>query len=228
MTKQAVGIIGAMEPEVELLKNAMFINKEEQIAHAKAYIGRLEGQDIVLVQSGIGKVNASIITALLLERYDIKCVINTGVAGAMGENLKVTDMVVSEEVVHHDVDATTFGYKYGQVPGMPAVYETDAQLATALAASDRAVHRAAMGSGEKFVTADLAHALRTDFSALWSIDMETAAIAQAAHNHGARFAACRAISDLCAPDSAEFDTHIDDAAERSAHVVIDALARLAA
>ena len=107
MTKQAVGIIGAMEPEVELLKNAMFINKEEQIAHAKAYIGRLEGQDIVLVQSGIGKVNASIITALLLERYDIKCVINTGVAGAMGENLKVTDMVVSEEVVHHDVDATT-------------------------------------------------------------------------------------------------------------------------
>ena len=185
---------------------------------------------VVLVVSGIGMVNAADAAVGAVHRYgpDGVILVSAGSAGGLAADARVGDVVVGTSVVNVDADARAFGYALGQVPGMPAVYETDAQLATALAASDRAVHRAAMGSGEKFVTADLAHALRTDFSALWSIDMETAAIAQAAHNHGARFAACRAISDLCAPDPAEFDTHIDDAAERSAHVVIDALARLAA
>src|SRR5699024_10340336 len=121
LTNYTIGIIGAMEPEVELLKNAMLIEKEDKLAHTTAYTGTLNGKNIVLIQSGIGKVNASIITALMLERYDIDYVINTGVAGAMGENLKVTDMVVSTSVADHDVDASNFGYSYGTVPSMTEV-----------------------------------------------------------------------------------------------------------
>ena len=138
---------------------------------------------VVLVVSGIGMVNAADAAVGAVHRYgpDGVILVSAGSAGGLAADARVGDVVVGTSVVNVDADARAFGYALGQVPGMPAVYETDAQLATALAASDRAVHRAAMGSGEKFVTADLAHALRTDFSALWSIDMETAAIAQAAH-----------------------------------------------
>lgn len=185
---------------------------------------------IVLVVSGIGMVNAADAASGAIHRYGPEGVIlvSAGSAGGLGADARVGDVVVGTHVVNVDADARAFGYELGQVPGMPASYEADPQLAAALADGDDAVRRAPMGSGEKFVTADLAHALRADFAGLWSVDMETAGIAQVAHSHGARFAACRAISDLCAPDSDEFETHIDDAAERSARVVIDALARLAA
>ena len=185
---------------------------------------------VVLVVSGIGMVNAADAAVGAIHRYGPEGVIlvSAGSAGGLDGDARVGDVVVATSVVNVDADARAFGYALGQVPGMPAVYEADAQLAAALAGEGDAVRRASMGSGEKFVTESLAHALRADFDGLWSIDMETAAVAQVAHNHGARFAACRAISDLCARDSTEFDTHIDDAAERSARVVIDALARLAA
>src|SRR5690606_17164349 len=114
-------------------------------------------------------------------------------------------------------------------PGMPAAYAADADLRDALAAvrcEGVPVRAGAMGAGDKFATTDIARALRAQFPALVTIDMETTAVAQVAHNHGAAFAAARAVSDLCAPDGTEFDTHIDDAAERSARVVVRALAAL--
>ena len=233
MTKQAVGIIGAMDPEVELLKNAMFINKEEQIAHAKAYIGRLEGQDIVLVQSGIGKVNASIITALLLERYDIKCVINTGVAGAMGENLKVTDMVVSEEVVHYDVDATTFGYKYGQVPGMPEVYPSDSKLVeltlNALSLNEEISGGSGLVvSGDSFIDSDKEkNNIYSHFPAAMCVDMESSSIAQTCWQFNTPFVIIRSMSDS-ADDTAEmnYEEFLAKACVHSSEVVKSLLREL--
>lgn len=201
MTNYTVGIIGAMEPEVELLKNAMLVEKEDKIAHATAYAGTLNGQNIVLVQSGIGKVNASIITALLLERYNIDYVINTGVAGAMGENLKVTDMVVSTEVLHHDVDATNFGYSYGQVPGMPAVYTSDEMLVrqslAALSLNDEINGSSGLVvSGDSFIDSDAEKEnIFTNFPDAMCVDMESASIAQTCWQFNTPFVIIRSMSD---------------------------------
>lgn len=190
-----------MEPEVELLKNAMLVEKEDKIAHATAYAGTLNGQNIVLVQSGIGKVNASIITALLLERYNIDYVINTGVAGAMGENLKVTDMVVSTEVLHHDVDATNFGYSYGQVPGMPAVYTSDEMLVrrslTALSLNDEINGSSGLiVSGDSFIDSDAEKEnIFTNFPDAMCVDMESASIAQTCWQFNTPFVIIRSMSD---------------------------------
>lgn len=190
-----------MEPEVELLKNAMLVEKEDKIAHATAYAGTLNGQNIVLVQSGIGKVNASIITALLLERYNIDYVINTGVAGAMGENLKVTDMVVSTEVLHHDVDATNFGYSYGQVPGMPAVYTSDEMLVrrslTALSLNDEINGSSGLVvSGDSFIDSDAEKEnIFANFPDAMCVDMESASIAQTCWQFNTPFVIIRSMSD---------------------------------
>lgn len=190
-----------MEPEVELLKNAMLVEKEDKIAHATAYAGTLNGQNIVLVQSGIGKVNASIITALLLERYNIDYVINTGVAGAMGENLKVTDMVVSTEVLHHDVDATNFGYSYGQVPGMPAIYTSDEMLVrqslAALSLNDEINGSSGLVvSGDSFIDSDAEKEnIFTNFPDAMCVDMESASIAQTCWQFNTPFVIIRSMSD---------------------------------
>lgn len=190
-----------MEPEVELLKNAMLVEKEDKIAHTTAYAGTLNGQNIVLVQSGIGKVNASIITALLLERYDIDYVINTGVAGAMGENLKVTDMVVSTEVLHHDVDATNFGYSYGQVPGMPAVYTSDEMLVkqslAALSLNDEINGSSGLVvSGDSFIDSDAEKEhIIGNFKDAMCVDMESASIAQTCWQFNTPFVIIRSMSD---------------------------------
>lgn len=202
-----------MEPEVELLKNAMLVEKEEGIAHTTAYKGTLNGQNIVLVQSGIGKVNASIITALLLERYDIDYVINTGVAGAMGENLKVTDMVVSTEVLHHDVDATNFGYSYGQVPGMPAVYTSDDMLVrqslAALSLNDEVNGSSGLVvSGDSFIDSDAKkeHILG-NFQDAMCVDMESASIAQTCWQFNTPFVIIRSMSDS-ANESADMNYEV--------------------
>jgi len=184
------------------------------------------GATIVLVVSGIGMVNAADAVAGSVFRYGSEIVlVSAGSAGGLASDARVGDVVVGTEIINVEADARAFGYVLGQVPGMPASYPADEALAAAF--TGERVTRAAMASGEKFVTAELTHALRENFPGSWSVDMETAAIAQAAFNHGVRFAACRAISDLCAPDSEEFDTHLDGAAARSAEVVINALPRLA-
>jgi len=187
------------------------------------------GRTHVLVRSGIGMVNAADAAAGALARYgtDIHLV-SAGSAGGLAADVRVGDVVVSDSIVNVGADARAFGYELGQVPGMPVAYDGDAELRRALqgAGGELVLREGGIGSGERFVTADLAAHLRADFPRLLAVDMESAAIAQVAHNHGARFVSVRAISDLCAPDGTEFLTHIDDAAERSARVVLAALAAL--
>ena len=201
MTNYTIGIIGAMEPEVEILKNAMVIEKEVPVAHTTAYAGTLFGQNIVLVQSGIGKVNASIITALILERFDIDYIINTGVAGAMGENLKVTDMVVSAAVAHHDVDATNFGYSIGQVPGMPKAYTADDTLVkhalNALSLNDEINGSSGLVvSGDSFIDSDAEKEhIFGNFPAAMCVDMESSSIAQTCWQFNTPFVIIRSMSD---------------------------------
>lgn len=233
LTNYTVGIIGAMEAEVEILKEAMLIEKEEAVAHTTAYVGTLNDQNIVLVQSGIGKVNASIITALVLERFDIDYIINTGVAGAMDENLKVTDMVVSTEVAHHDVDATNFGYNFGQVPGMPSVYTSDGwlvkQTLAALSLNDEISSISGLVvSGDSFIDSDdeKEHIFK-NFPDAMCVDMESSSIAQTCWQFKTPFVIIRSMSDS-ANDEADlnYEEFLGKACVHSSEVVKSVLREL--
>lgn len=185
---------------------------------------------LVLVTSGIGFVNAADAAAGALARYgDDSLLISAGSAGGLA-GTAVGDVIVGSRFLNVEADARAFGYALGQVPGMPPAYQPDVDAEAALVAhapTGLALIRGEIGSGEKFVTEQLASTLREAFPNLLAIDMETAAIAQLAHNHGARFAAVRAISDLCAPTGDEFKTHLDGAAALSAQTIVAALPALA-
>src|SRR5699024_1823340 len=98
---------------------------EIEIASVLFIEGKLNDNEIILLKSGIGKVNAAMATTILLERFEPTHVINTGSAGGFSNKLEVGDIVIGKEVVHHDVDVTAFDYRYGQVPNMPASFPAD-------------------------------------------------------------------------------------------------------
>lgn len=114
-----IGIIGAMSQEVAQLAAQLQDVKTRTHVGSTFYLGHLHGVEVILLQSGIGKVNAAIGATLLLDNYQPEAIINTGSAGGFGEGLSIGDVVVSSEVRHHDVDAVVFGYEHGQVPNMP-------------------------------------------------------------------------------------------------------------
>ena len=116
------GIIGAMEPEVAILKSALTQATTETYFGYDFHIGDLDGNQVVIVQSGIGKVAAALATALLIDKFSPDYVVNTGSAGGFDQSLKVGDIVISSEVRYHDVDVTAFGYEVGQLPANPAAY----------------------------------------------------------------------------------------------------------
>ena len=126
-----VGIIGAMEPEVKILREAMANPSIMTKAGFTFYTGELAGNTVTLVQSGIGKVASAVATTLLIDNFSPDCVINTGSAGGFEPSLNVGDVVISSEVRHHDVDVTAFGYEIGQVPQMPAGFAAHPKLVEA-------------------------------------------------------------------------------------------------
>lgn len=226
MTKGTIGIIGAMKPEIDILKEWMDIEATDTIAHTKVYRGTLFEQDAVLVESGIGKVNASMITALLIERYNVWIIINTGVAGALSSDLDVTDMVVSTSVLHHDVDAVEFGYELGQVPGMPKFYIADKGLVK-LTLEAIAAHPSIKGhgglvvSGDSFISnSEQKNGITRNFRKAMAVDMESAAIAQTCYQYSTPFVIIRSISDK-ADDTADmtYEEFLSKACVHSSEVV---------
>lgn len=199
------------------------------VGAAEHTILTLGGRRVALVRSGIGFVNVTDAVTGALLSYGTVPVISAGSAGGLEVSVAVGDVVVGRTYINTGADATAFGYRPGQLPGMPAVYAADPGLLEAVVAAvghEQKVLAGTIGSSEKFVTADLAPAVREAFEQVLAVDMESAALAQACHNHGAPFVSVRAVSDLCAPDGSEFLTHIDDAALRSARVVAATLATL--
>ncbi len=122
-----IAIIGAMEEEVTLLRDNIKESTQETVAGCEFTFGKMRGADVILLRSGIGKVNAAMSTTIL-EKYKPDCIINTGSAGGFNPELNVGDAVISTEVRHHDVDVTAFGYEYGQVPQLPAAFIADDKL----------------------------------------------------------------------------------------------------
>lgn len=192
-----IGIIGAMPQEVEQLASLLNNKTISEIAGTTLYQGELKGHHIALMQSGIGKVAASIGTTLLLNQAQPDVVINTGSAGGVGGDLQVGDVVISTETLHHDADVTAFGYEKGQLPKCPARFPSHPALVKSLAQmSSQKVAFGLIASGDSFIQGGEKLAqIKADFPEVLAVEMEAAAIAQTCHQFNVPFVVVRAISD---------------------------------
>ena len=229
MTK--LGIIGAMEEEVETLLGLMENKQETEKAGSRFYNGTLEGLPVTVVQCGVGKVNAAMCTQILCDCFGVTHLVNTGIAGSLCADLDIGDLVVSQDAMYHDVDAVAFGYPMGKVPGMDvtAFPADDTLIGYAFAAAEAVnpghTKIGRVASGDQFVASKGVKDRIVDLTRGLCTEMEGAAIAQTAYRNGIPFVILRAISDK-ADDSAEMDypTFERIAAHRCA-AVTQALAR---
>lgn len=221
-----IGIIGAMDEEIELLKNNMTDTNEETVANCLFIQGKLHGRDVVLFKSGIGKVNAAMASAIMHERFNPSHVINTGSAGGFAKDLEVGDVVISTQVVHHDVDVTAFDYAYGQVPGMPAMYAADTNLvAKAIEAVNELninFSEGMIATGDSFMEdSERVTFVRKNFPEMAAAEMEAAAIAQVCYQYNKPFVVIRALSDIAGKQSSvSFDSFLEKAAKNAANSVM--------
>lgn len=185
---KTIGIIGAMEVEVAILKEKMEDVRIIKKASMDFYEGILAGKKVVVVRSGIGKVNAGICAQILADVFSVDAIINTGIAGSLNKNINIGDIVLSTDVVQHDMDATGFGYRKGQIPQMPVFFFNADDNLRRLAAEvckevnpDIQVFEGRIASGDQFVCdQDVKNRIVSEFSA-YATEMEGAAIGQAAY-----------------------------------------------
>lgn len=228
-----IAIIGAMEEEVTILRDKIKNSSVETIAGCEYTTGEMDGANVILLRSGIGKVNAAMSTTILLDRFKPDYVINTGSAGGLNPELNVGDVVISTELRHHDVDATAFGYEYGQVPQMPAAYIADKKLVTiaeecAKDSGDIQVERGLIATGDSFMSDPVrVEQVRQKFEDLQAVEMEAAAIAQVCHQFNIPFVVIRSLSDIAGKESdVSFDKFLETAALHSANLVMSITASI--
>lgn len=206
-----IGIIGAMEEEITNLKSHKEVFDVQTIAGMSFFKGAVKGTELVLVRSGIGKVNAGICTQILASVFNVDTVINTGIAGSLNAAIDIGDIVVSTSLVQYDVDARNFGYKLGEIPRMniiefPADKELTDKTESVFAALDLGVklYKGMIATGDKFVSEDSLKAEIVNNFHAYCVEMEGAAIAQAAMLNNMKCVVIRAISDK-ADNSANVD-----------------------
>ena len=225
--RETIGIIGAMEVEVASLKEAAAIRKTTYISGMEFCEGTLGGKNVVIVQCGVGKVNAGICACILINMFSCKRIINSGVAGSLDNTLDIGDTVVSIDAVQHDVDVTKLGYAKGELPYMGlTVFPADEKLRAAAVralrenAPEIRVYEGRVASGDQFISEREQKArLSEDYGGM-CCEMEGAAIAQACYLSGTPFVIIRAISDKMDGSTAvEYRTFYMAAADRCARSV---------
>lgn len=206
-----LGIIGAMEEEVASIKSKMQIQTVMQSASMEFCQGTLEGKEIVVVRSGIGKVNAAVCTQILVDEFQVDAIINTGIAGSLRNEINIGDIVLSSDALQHDMDATGFGYKYGVIPRMEtSIFEADrnlielAEKCCKKVNPEIGVYVGRVVSGDQFVSDKAKKDWIFETFQGFCTEMEGAAIAQTAYLNEVPFLIVRAISDK-ADNSAEMD-----------------------
>ena len=215
MEMSKIGIIGAMELEVEELKSHMTGMQVTSRAGMDFCQGTLHGTQVVIVRSGVGKVNASLCVQILADLFQVTHVINSGVAGSLNSKLEIGDIVISKDAVHHDMDVTPLGYEPGIVPQMAESYfKADEQLMTLARSTCQKVNPdihvliGRVASGDQFITnKEVKNHLIATFHAD-CVEMEGASIAHGCYLNQIPFVILRAISDK-ADDSGNYDYQID-------------------
>ena len=220
-----IGIIGAMDVEVATLKAKMEQVTTATHAASAYFEGLLEGTPAVVVQCGVGKVNAAMCAQILCSVYGVTHIVNTGIAGSVSADLDIADLVISRDAMYHDFDCVHFGYEMGKVPGMDEVsFPADEGLMAAAFAAAEAENPGhtklgRIATGDLFVADRQAKNTVIAKTGALCTEMEGAAIAHTAYRNGVPFVIIRAISDK-ADDSVEMDypTFEAIAAERCANV----------
>ncbi|HEL9633321.1 TPA: 5'-methylthioadenosine/adenosylhomocysteine nucleosidase [Streptococcus suis] len=220
------GIIAAMPQELKILVEHLQDKVEVAVLGRTYYQGRMGQHEVVLVQSGIGKVMSAMSVAILADRFAVDSIVNTGSAGAVADGIAIGDVVVATHLAYHDVDVTAFGYAYGQMAGQELYYPADQvlleQLTGVLAEQEISSHRGLIVTGDSFIAGqDKIASIKEHFPEVLAVEMEGAAIAQAAVNTGKPFLVIRAMSDTAQGDAnITFDEFIIQAGERSAQTLI--------
>ncbi len=208
-----LGIIGAMDIEVETLKEALSEKRTSRVAEMEFYEGKLCGKDVIVVKCGIGKVNAGRCVQILADKFGVDAVINTGIGGGIGDGLAVGDIVIGSELVQHDFDVTGFGYAKGYMfigdKDKPTLYKCNGLLIDGLKGAavehmeDSKIKIGRIATGDVFVSSESKKKeIKDEFDALVT-EMEGGAIAQSAQANEIPFVVVRAISDLADGSAAE-------------------------
>ncbi|MDD3026602.1 MAG: 5'-methylthioadenosine/adenosylhomocysteine nucleosidase [Erysipelotrichaceae bacterium] len=222
-----IGIIGAMDEEVAAVINHLDSKKTEVIYDINFTLGKVDGKDVVVCQSGIGKVNASFSTAILIDNFDVDFVINVGTAGGLNLDEKQGDVVVSTAVANHDFDLTAFNRKIGEIPDMPHVFFADENLVektVAILKDDNVkYHLGLIVSGDQFISKqEQVDFVKEHFENPLAGDMEASAIAQICHKTKKPFIVTRCLSDVfgSGENSLQFDEYLKKAAQISADICV--------
>ncbi len=247
-----IGIIGAMETEVSLLKEKM--KEYGEVARTEAgslvfFEGKIAAKTVVVVKSGVGKVNAALCAQRLIFQFGVDAVINSGIAGAMGGNLGIFDMVASSDAVYHDMEAVAFGYKPTEIPQMKcSAFPSDKKLVAAAlkafenvngvvsenantvtadsvtADSGRKILVGRVATGDQFIADKNTKDRIREICSPLCCEMEGAAVAHACYLNGIPFLILRCISDM-ADDSvqATYSFNEDEAARESSALVLEML-----
>lgn len=235
-TTRRIGIIGAMDVEVELLHEAMRKEGALETAHLASHnvaAGTLSGTPVVVAQCDVGMVNAAAFTQLLIDRYDVSGIVNTGVAGSLDATIDIGDIVVATDAVNHVMDVGNLGYAPGQTPGLEALaFPADAALRQQAIEAARALgikaHEGRIASGDRFVRDDADKKRIRDLFGASCCEMEGAAIAQVCYLNSMPFAVVRAISDKAdGTDYIDYPTFEAQAAKTCAELVAHMMRSLA-
>lgn len=236
-----IGVIGAMDIEVNLLLEEMKkagSYKKTEAGSLVFYEGTLCGCSVVVVKSGVGKVNAALCAQRLILQFGVDCVINSGIAGSMDRGLGIFDVAVSTEAVYHDLDVTVFGYKYGEVPQMKtSVFAADKAL---IEYASRAFEKSGLSekhnlvagrvaSGDQFISEPAVKALIKERMNPVCVEMEGAAIAHACYLNSVPFVIIRCISDMAEEsEGSTYSFNEKDAAEESSCMLLEILKEMSA
>lgn len=224
-----IGIIAAMPEELVYLIQHLDDAREEKVLGNSYHTGKVGSVELVLVESGIGKVMSAMSVAILADHFQVDAVINTGSAGAVANGIAVGDVVIADKLCYHDVDVTAFGYNYGQMAQQPLYFESDKKFISLIQESlsklDQTWHLGLIATGDSFVAGeDKIKVIKEHFPQVLAVEMEGAAIAQAAHALNLPFLVIRAMSDNANHEaSVSFDEFIVEAGRRSAQALMTLL-----
>ena len=221
-----IGIIGAMDAEVQLLTERMTDIREEKVGYARYFLGKMHGKECVVGRCGVGKVHAAMCAQSMILKYAPRAIVNIGVAGALQDGLKIGDIVVAWAAVQHDMDTTPVGDPMGLISGINMVYiPTDEQVTRRLLAAAEAIGytpvQANVATGDQFVASlEKKYALADMFGAA-ACDMEGGAIAQVCYEMQVPFGEYRCISDETHDTGREYLLNMQDAARNSARLICE-------
>lgn len=227
--EERIGIIAAMQEEMQEIRNKMSDIEEVKHKNVIFYIGKIKDSDCILVQSGVGKVNAARTTQLLIDKFNIKEIINVGSAGAIKNDINYGDIVIGKELVQHDFDITAFGHEKGYITDLGKTFYSDKMLVNKayevmknISNSEYNVYIGNVASGDIFFTnvsdaKNLIEEFDTD-----CVEMEGAAIAQVCHLENVPFICIRSISDSPnGNNNIEFDKYLQMASKRCANFLVE-------